>query len=136
MILFYVAKIKKDYVKNLLNQKFKTKDVGEIKPYLGINIEYKNNKYYDFGSNNIYWITGEKVDIEHAKLYETPLEQNLKCEPAQSVSEDLNYRNLIGALLYVSSGTRPDISYSVNYLSRFQNSYELTHYKYAIRILK
>ena len=36
----------------------------------------------------------------------------------------------------ISSSTRPDISYSVNYLSRYQNSYNETHWKYAVRILK
>lgn len=36
----------------------------------------------------------------------------------------------------VSTGTRPDIAYSVNYLSRFQSCYDSTHYKYALRILK
>lgn len=46
------------------------------------------------------------------------------------------YRNLIGALLYISSGTRPDISYSVNYLSRFQNCYNDNHFKYPLRVLK
>ena len=43
---------------------------------------------------------------------------------------------MIEALLYISSSTRPDISYSVNYLSRYQNSYNETHWKYALRILK
>ena len=38
--------------------------------------------------------------------------------------------------MYISSCTRPDISYSVNYLSRFQNCYHKTHYKYALRVLK
>src|SRR5436190_6528558 len=64
------------------------------------------------------------------------MEVNLKIEPAQVTCDDLKYRNLIGALLYISSGTRPDISYSVNYLSRFQNCYDNTHFKYALRILK
>ena len=77
-----------------------------------------------------------KYEIENAKLYETPMEQILKCEPALSASNYIKYRNLIGALLYISSSTRPDICYSVNYLSRFQNSYDQSHYKYAFRILK
>ncbi|CAH2109165.1 unnamed protein product [Euphydryas editha] len=34
------------------------------------------------------------------------------------------------------SGTRPDISFSVNYLSRFQNSYYEMHFKYVLRFLK
>lgn len=64
------------------------------------------------------------------------MEVNLKLENAESENCNIAYRNLIGALLYISSGTRPDISFCVNYLSRFQNSYNETHYKYALRILK
>ena len=45
-------------------------------------------------------------------------------------------RNLIGELLYISTGTRSDTTYSVNYLSRFQSCYDSTHFKYAMRILK
>ncbi|KYM95559.1 Copia protein [Cyphomyrmex costatus] len=77
-----------------------------------------------------------KYNITESKLYCTPMEQNLSLQPAQSASNFLNYRNLIGALLYVSTSTRLDISYSVNYLSRFQNSFDESHYKYALRILK
>ena len=70
------------------------------------------------------------------ELYSTPIETNLKIEKAEIFKSDIKYRNLIGALLYISSSTRPDISYSVNYLSRYQNSYNETHWKYALRILK
>lgn len=48
----------------------------------------------------------------------------------------MEIRNLIGALLYISSGTRPDISFSVDYLSRFQNCCNGTHYRQALRVLK
>ena len=77
-----------------------------------------------------------KFEIENAKLYPTPMEQNLKFEPALSVSNDIKYRNLMGALLFISSSTRPHICYSVNYLSRSQNCYDQSHYKYALTILK
>ena len=40
------------------------------------------------------------------------MEQNWSVEPAQSVTENIKYRNLIGALLYISTSTRPEISYS------------------------
>ena len=64
------------------------------------------------------------------------MEANLKLEQAEYTDESIKYRSLIGELLYISSGIRPDISYSVNYLSRFKNCYDKTHYKYALRIVK
>ena len=78
----------------------------------------------------------EKFNIINSKLYRTPMEINLSLEQVEKINCDVPYRPLIGALLYISSGTRPDISYAVNYLSRFCNSYSETHFKYALRILK
>ena len=64
------------------------------------------------------------------------MEANLKLEQANKTDETIKYRNLIGELLYISTGTRLHITYSVNYLSRFQSCYDSTHFKYAMRILK
>lgn len=57
-------------------------------------------------------------------------------EPAESVEDEIKYRNIIGALLYIANRTRPDISFPVNYLSRYQNCYNNTHFKYTLRVLK
>lgn len=124
-------------IKGKLSEKFAMKDLGEVKTYLGINVEYDCKKgEMSLDQTNYIESLAEKYEIRNAKLYYTPMEQSLSLEPAQSASNDLKYRNLIGALLYVSTGTRLDVAYSVNYLSRFQNCYDERHYKYALRILK
>lgn len=46
------------------------------------------------------------------------------------------YRRLIGNLLYISQHTRPDITYGVNYLSRFQNNPTEEHYAGVKRIIR
>ena len=131
------SKVKLKYIKCLLARRFQMKDLGEINTYLGIEINYNYNEgIMTLDQEKYIDSLAEKYQIKQAKLYETPMEQNLKLETAQSVCGEIKFRNLIGALLYISSGTRLDISYSVNYLSRFQNCYNETHYKYAIRILK
>jgi len=126
-----------DYIKNVLSKRFQMKELGKISTYLGINIEY-DEKNHEMSLDQEKYIESlaRKYQIEDAKLYETPMEQNLKLKPAEELNENVKYRNLIGALLYISSGTRLDISYSVNYLSRFQNCFNETHYKYALRVLK
>jgi len=113
------------------------KELGEIKEYLGVNIDYNYRKRELTLSQMKYIeLLADKYKIQNSKLYSTPMETNLKLEKAGSCESNIKYRNLIGALLYIGSSTRPDISYSVNYLSRYQNDYNETHWKYALRILK
>ena len=124
-------------LKRVLSEKFKMKDLGEVKEYLGINIEY-DYRNCDMKLSQTKYIESltNKYQLQDSRLYSTPMETNLKIEKAEICESDMKYRNLISALLYISSSTRPDISYSVNYLSRYQKSYNETHWKYALRILK
>jgi len=46
------------------------------------------------------------------------------------------FREAIGALLYVALGTRPDISYCFNVLSRFCSNPKLSHYNGIKRIFR
>lgn len=64
------------------------------------------------------------------------MEINLNLEPSATINANIEFRNLIGALLYIATATRSDISFSVKYLVRFQSSYSEIHYKYVLRILK
>ena len=47
----------------------------------------------------------------------------------------LPYRELIGSLLWVSNGTRPDVTYPVNTLTMFTSNPALLHWRAALRIL-
>lgn len=126
-----------DLVKKNLMEKFPIKDLGEIKNYVGIDIDYDRIKgIMELNQSEYIKSLAKKYDIENSKLYDTPMETKLNVDKSENVDESIKYRNLIGELLYVSMGTRPDITYSVNYLSRYQNCFDKTHYKYAIRILK
>lgn len=124
-------------IKLKLTERFVMKDLGEIKSYIGIDINYYKNKNLMFLNQTKYIESlAEKYNLKEAKLYDTPMEAGLKLNQSERTDESIKYRNLIGELLYIGSGTRPDISYSVNYLSRFQNCYDSTHFKYALRVMK
>ena len=64
------------------------------------------------------------------------MEKDLQLTPADEITEHLPYRNLIGALLWIARASRPDIMYSVIYLSRFSNCYSQEHFKAAKRVLR
>lgn len=78
---------------------------------MGIDIDYdrKRGKIILSQSNYIESLA-ERYDIVGAKSFCTPMEQNLSLIPAQAASNDLNYRDLIIALLYISTSTRLAVS--------------------------
>ena len=75
----------------------------------------------------------------------TPMDPGLKLRrPNQSelTSHDKEelakypYRSLVGCLLYLSIASRPDITYAVQQLSQFLDSYSYAHWNAAIRIVR
>lgn len=46
------------------------------------------------------------------------------------------YRQLVGCLMYVAIGTRPDIAYAVNKLSSFMDCYTSVHWHAALRVVR
>lgn len=55
----------------------------------------------------------ERFGTENCKPVKTPLEPNIKIrKPEEKSTEIYPYQNLIGSLMYLSVGTRPDISSS------------------------
>ena len=51
-----------------------------------------------------------------------------------TAAEVTNYQSIIGSLLYLMIGTRPDIAYAVTHLSQFCTNPSPEHYKAALHI--
>ena len=78
------------------------------------------------------------------KNYATSMEQDLKLRKSEADSmtrqqtdyvERFPYMNIVGALLYLSINTRPDISYSVGVLARFCTRPNYRVCKAVLRVL-
>ncbi|XP_015057705.1 uncharacterized protein LOC107003994 [Solanum pennellii] len=110
-----------------IQKKFKMKDLGELKFFLGI----------------------EKSRPRGAKLACTPLELNQKLTSIKydehinnGVAEDDNiladpakYQRLIGRLLYLTM-SRPDIAFSVQVLSQFIHCPKQSHINTTLRVVR
>jgi hypothetical protein len=59
----------------------------------------------------------------------------LKSEEREKLVK-LPYRSLVGSLLYLAMGTRPDIAYVVQQLSQYLDSYAFTHWNAAVRVVQ
>ncbi|KAK7582221.1 hypothetical protein V9T40_013666 [Parthenolecanium corni] len=120
-------------VKSSLKLKFKMTDLGAVETYLGIDFSYENGIMRLSQSRYIEKLARE-FDVVDSNVKFTPMEENLRLESSETF-ESTEYRSLIGGLLYIASCTRPDVAYSVNYLSRFLSCPTSETFKYAQRIL-
>lgn len=66
----------------------------------------------------------------------TVLKKNISSDGQLGPVADVPYRQLIGSLMYLAVGTRPDISFIVNNLSQFLEQPSNEHWRAAKRVLK
>ena len=78
------------------------------------------------------------------KPYSTPMDSRVpytksQCPAPESEEatrmKSMPYRELIGTLLWVANGTRPDITYAVGTLAKFTNNPGEIHWKALLRVL-
>jgi hypothetical protein len=126
-----------EQLKRVLSSKFKIKDLGPVKCYLGmrINVDKQNNVITVDQQKYIEQILS-KFQMSNCKDIDTPIECKLKIDKSEKCDPNIPYQRLIGSLMYLAILTRPDISFAVSYLSQFNNAYNETHWNYAIRVLK
>jgi len=126
-----------------LQEKWKISDLGEAKFCVGIKIERDYNLRTVSLSqtaliDRIVTLFGQNEAYPHA----TPMEEGLTLQrppvsnQATTEEENLPYRSLIGMLMYVAVGTRPDISYAVSKLSGYLDCHRSSHWKAAIRVVR
>lgn len=79
----------------------------------------------------------QKFEMEECNAVATPSDPNQVLERVEN-AERLNYpyRELIGSLMYLAVGTRPDICYAVGKASRFLEHPSTIHVNAAKRILR
>lgn len=131
-------------IKNLLQQKFKMKDLGNVKDILGIHVEREGDTgNIKISQKRYIQDVLKRFDMEQCNPLSTPLEQNLniaeielEAKNTESAMIDKPYRELVGSLIYLANATRPDIAFAANLLSRFCTSPKLVHWKMAKRVLR
>lgn len=75
-----------------------------------------------------------KFNMMDCKGTKSPMETNFQFKEEDSI--DIPYRELIGSLLYISTMSRPDITFAISYLSRFLDKPTKTLWTAAKRILR
>jgi hypothetical protein len=126
-------------LKEGLERHFGVKDLGELKFCLGLNID-RNIANGEIRINQRNYISDvlQRFNMEDCKGATTPIETKLdlfETEERESCL-DVPYQRLIGCLMYIAVCTRPDIAFSVSFLSQFNNRPRKIHWSAAKRVLQ
>ena len=125
-------------VKAKLMLKFEMKDLGQISRFLGIDFKIKPDEIRM--SQHVYTEKLlEKYNMLDCKPRLTPCEQKLSFSEDADPFDPTTYREAIGSLIYLSTCTRPDITWIVNKLSQFNQNPTIQHWtavKHVLRYLK
>jgi len=123
-----------------ISKDFKIKNLGVIKDYLGIDIDFNLNKGFIKLSQATYINKVlNKYNLQDAKIKSTPMDSYTKLEPnkEQASKEDIKlFQMLIGSLLYIMLGTRVDIAFAVIKLARFASNPSNIHFTAVKRVYK
>lgn len=112
-----------EFYKTKLMNEFEIKDKGNLKYFLGLEINYDRESGILKLSQGKY-IKGilKRFNFENCKPTATPIDPKLKLNSLESQDQQSRpVKPLIGCLMYLMLGSRPDISFSVNYFSRLQD---------------
>lgn len=135
--VFSNCKVETNNLISVLNTNFQIKDLGQVKQCLGmrVNIDSKNNICTLDQEQYIDQLL-VKFNMLNCKEANTPMELKLNIENNNVNDTNIPYQQLIGSLMYLCVLTRPDIAFSVSFLSQFNSCHNSTHWHYAKRILR
>lgn len=124
-------------IKLKLTNRFEMRDLTSTPlKFLGLNIT-KTEHYLCIDQRELIQKVINMFGMRHSKTSNIPVQPNLKLEMNVDVcQENIPYRELVGCLMYIMLGTRPDICYAVTYFSQFQNCFNEEHFKYLKNVLR
>ncbi|MBW0494903.1 hypothetical protein O181_034618, partial [Austropuccinia psidii MF-1] len=127
--------------KNAIEREFQTKLLGSAELMLGRKIVHEpktitlTQSHYIDSLLEIYGMT-------NCKPTATPLIPNSHIKAASRTDQEeflslkVNYRSAVGSLSYLSTATRPDLSYLISALSQFFENPGILHWKAFLHVLK
>ncbi|XP_019086449.1 PREDICTED: uncharacterized protein LOC109126935 [Camelina sativa] len=123
-------------IKAALAKKFKTKDLGPARFFLGLDIA-RNADGISVCQRKYCLDLLVDSGLLGCKPKSTPMDykKTLNKDSGILLSDGIPYREIIGRLLYLCI-TRPYITFAVNRLSQYLSCPTDLHYKAALRILK
>ena len=134
-------------VKKYLSSNFEMKDMGEASYVIGIEIEIIRDRSQGLLSlfqkgyiNKVLKRYGmDKCSIGKAPIQKGDQFSKMQCPKNELECKEMErilYASVVGSLNYVQTCTRPDISFAVGMLGRYQSNPGMDHWKAAKKVLR
>ena len=108
----------------------------QVSSFLGIQIvNISNDSIFIHQSAYVKKIL-ERFNMSAAKALSLPMERSTNEDCGDDLDNTVPYQAAVGSLLYLSNGTRPDITFAVNTAARFMQSPKVSHWGMVKRILR
>lgn len=123
-------------LKSFLDSTFKIKDLGKLSFFLGLEFNDISNGMVIHQQKYIRGLLAT-YSLTDAKPVSTPLQskQSLFNSKSTILEDSSMYRQLVGKLNFLLH-TRPDLSFTVQFLSQFNQTPTEDHYQAALHVLK
>lgn len=123
-------------IKQLLDDKFKIKDLGILKFFLGFEVA-RSHTGIVLSQRKYALELIEESGLLACKPASTPMAPNLKLSAhlGEPLIDPTQYRRLLGRLIYLTN-TQPDLCYAVNKLSQFIANPLVPHLDAALHVLR
>jgi len=133
--------------KKQLYNYYQMKDLGPVRQFLGLEIYQEKDKITVRQSNLILSVlerfgmaqcNGLGTPMETARQHRHKAKTELPISPPAVLSpeQQKQYQAIVGSIMYLAVGTRPDLSYTVSVLSKFNASATMENYLAAKRTLR
>jgi hypothetical protein len=128
----------------LLNKKalfmklWECRDLGECKEFLQIRITREHGNIHIDQESYLHKVV-QRFGLQYAHFARTPLPQGYKPLPNEGPVDPARrqkFQSVIGSLLYIMLGTRPDIAYAVTVMSQFSVNPSQEHLDKALYICR
>lgn len=143
-LILWKIKSEKENIKRFLSSEFKMKDLGRAKQCVGLRISNDNQGNYYLDQELYINEIIKRFGMADCNPISTPSDPNTKLSLAMSPKTpeeraalaNIPYQQLVGALLYLVQGTRPDIAFAVGDVSKYNTNFGGEHWTAAKKILR
>jgi histone deacetylase 1/2 len=118
-----------ELVQQLRHKGFELTVEGSFSEFLGIKFTQREDGSIEMTQQGLINKILQALDMENSNPNWTPARADAlgKDEQGQPMQELWNYRSIVGMMLYLSTNSRPDITYAVSQIARFSYAPKQSH---------